>query len=41
MDILVPFELYREKSNKLLDNTFAKEIKKPNGVSISWTEQGQ
>ena len=41
MDIFVPFELYREKSKKLLDSTFAEEMKKPNGVNITWTEEGQ
>lgn len=38
---LEPFILYREKADKLLASTFAKEMAKPTGVDISWTEEGQ
>ncbi|MBB3231145.1 hypothetical protein [Halomonas stenophila] len=36
-----PFILFREKARKLLESTFAKEMAKPTGLDISWTENGQ
>lgn len=38
---LEPFILFREKAEKLLDSSFAKEMAKPTGVDISWTDEGQ
>jgi hypothetical protein len=35
-----PFILYREKARKLLESTFAKEMAKPTGLDISWTDEG-
>ena len=40
-DKLEPFILFREKAGKLLASTFAQEMAKPNGVDISWSEEGQ
>jgi hypothetical protein len=39
--MLEPFRLFRQKSKKLLESTFAKEMAKPTGVDINWTEEGQ
>jgi hypothetical protein len=40
-EMLEPFRLFRQKSKKLLESTFAKEMAKPTGVDINWTEEGQ
>ena len=40
-ETLEPFRLFRQKAEKLLESTFAKEMAKPTGVDINWTEEGQ
>ncbi|MFT6954668.1 MAG: hypothetical protein ACJAY1_001788 [Glaciecola sp.] len=40
-EMLEPFRLFRQKSKKLLESKFVKEMAKPTGVDINSTEEGQ